>query len=320
MQILCVSNFDNGGQLINLTNALNTYTEHDVRCITVKESYLKYETDIRWSEWEAPMHKLELRDLLADTEFFIFSELVPSDSPLKQILADLGLYRKVTQSNTIIRTAGSFRTMNTDKLLLAWIRFGWMFAGPYSDWFISGRVGRVAPVNYICPIDKILEKQKRNDDKVRICFAPTSAQKGVHPFSVATNELLKKFDNVEVEIITGKSWAKAIQIKATCDITFDQFMLTHYANSSIESMYLEHLVLSNISPWCKLLHPDLPVIPVNNENELYDALAHFVENPELIGNIGKASKEYVMHWHHPNFVATQWANLIEHVSTMGDDR
>jgi hypothetical protein len=316
MQIALISDFDNGQQLQLLAEALRKYTDHDAIHLNIKKTFLRYDCDHYIQAFNSPAGKDELTKILRDyDDFFIFSEKLPCEPAMKQLLEDLSMYRKVTPNNTIIRTAGSWKTMDTDKLLLAWLRENWMFAGPYSDWFISGRVGRVAPVNYICPIDKLPDNYRRAEsNKIRICFAPTKKEKGVDAFKIATKRLMETHDNFDIVPISKRPWKEAIKIKATCDITFDQLMMATYANSSIESMYLEHAVLSKISPWCRILHPDAPIIPVNNGNELYDALANLIENPAEIKERGASGKEYVMHWHHPKFVARQWANLIEHVS------
>jgi hypothetical protein len=264
-------------------------------------------------EWRTPIKMLELRHLLADTEFFILGEVLPHG--MKILLEDLSLYQKVRPENTIIRTAGSYQLMKHDKLLLAWLRENWMFAGPYSDWFISGKIGRMAPVNYICPTDKMPVRNEEERDKLRICTAPTSVSKGYPDFRRVALKIIKKYEeSVDIKIIANTPWKEAMKIKARCDVTFDQFMLTHYSSSAIESMYLEHAVLSRISSWCKLLHPDLPILPVDDEDELYDALVFLIEHQDMIKEIGKKCKEYVLHYHTPKFVAEQWAYLIDHVT------
>ena len=305
MNILCFAPVDNGGQLINLTRALNKYTDHHVRCITGKQTYLDYETDILL----ASHTPAELRALLMDTEFFIFSEALPED--VKNTLLKLGLYHRVKKNNTIIRTAGSHRTMNTRKLFDAWTLDDWMFAGPYDDWFISGRVGRVAPVNYICPIDKMPDPHQTRSP-IRICCSATSKAKGVDEFVRVTNQITKEFDDVERVLIRGQTWQNSVNQKASCHITFDQFMLKHVANSSLESMYLGHVVLSDVRSWCRMMHPDLPVISVRNEKELHERLFSLIDGG-LDPWMRHAGYEYVLAHHAPKLVAKQWEYLIDHV-------
>lgn len=305
MNVLCFAPVDNGGQMINLTCALNKYTDHNVRCITGKQTYLDYDTDILLAH-HTPA---ELRELLVDTDFFIFSEALPED--VKNTMLKLGLYHRVKPNNTIIRAAGSYKTMNTRKLFDGWTLDDWMFAGPYDDWFISGRVGRMAPVDYICPIDKMPTPDLKKSP-IRICCSATRKAKGVDEFVRVTNRIVKEFPDVERVLIRGQTWENSVNQKAGCHITFDQFMLKHAANSSIESMYLGHVVLSDIRSWCRVLHPDLPVINVKNEKELYDRLVHTIDDG-IDPWIRRAGYEYVLAHHSPKVVAKQWEYLIDHV-------
>ena len=312
VDILLFSVYDNGNQLQHLAEALRKYTNHEAIHINAKQSYLDYDADVKLQEVMDRETVEKLLDRVSKCDFFIFSESLPTD--LAQVLSDLQVYHKITASNTIIRTAGSYKTINQDKMLLEWIRNNWMFAGPYSDWFISGEIGRVAPVNYICPVGKI-PAPSRADDKIRICFSPTRKEKGGDSFNQVMDKITSKYDYVEKVLISNVSWKEALKIKATCHITFDQFMLKHYANSAIESMYLGHAVLSDVRSWCRMIHPDLPVISVRNESELYSALVDLIENKEL-GWIGNGGKQYVLKHHHPKVVAKQWDYLIEHVQSM----
>ena len=310
--ILCIAPVDNGGQLYHLCEALNRYTKYDARCLTFKQTYLQYETDLLLSDFDTLAKWYELRDLARSADFFIFSEFLPTDPKIKHILQDLGILTNITPKNTIIRVAGSYSRANAEHYLLEWIKHDWIYAGPYSDWTLSGSIGRIIHVNYICPVDKIPEP-KPTEDTIRICFAPTRVTKGIDDFISVMQRLENKHENVEPVVITKKPWREAISIKATCHITFDQFMMTHYANNGIESMYLKHAVLSKISSLCYAYYHDLPIQAVRDKEELQKGLENLIENPELIRERGEAGRKYVMKYHHPEVVAKQWEKLIEHV-------
>lgn len=302
---------DNGGQMINLTRALNHYTDHHARCITVHQSYLDYDTDILLGKSVDLIRLYELRDTISKMDFFIFSETLPTTPSMKPLLERLGIHKKATPENTIIRTAGSISRSRGAEYRSAWINDNWMFAGPVSDWSLSGQIGRMAPVNYICPVDKI-QNPSQIADVIRVCFSPTKRKKGTDAFDGVMDKVTTEHPNVEKVLISGVSWKEAIKIKSTCHITFDQFMLNHYANSAIESMYLGHAVLSDVGPWCRMVHPGLPVINVKNENELHDSLIDVIENEEFC-RIGTEGIHYVLDHHHPEVVAKQWNHLINHV-------
>ena len=310
--VLLFSIFDNGNQLQHLAEALRKYTSHDALHLNVKQSYLDYDADVKLPEIITDEQVEELLFNVNECDFFIFSEVLPAD--VKKMLSEFGIYNKINPDNTIIRTAGSYRTLKPKKLLNAWVKENWMFAGPYADWYISGRIGRMAPVNYICPVDKI-PIHAEPDDIIRVCFSPTRTEKGTAAFNRVMDKIISTHDNVEKVLIKGVSFKESIKLKSTCYITFDQFMLHHYANSSIESMYLGHAVLSDVRSWCRMIHPDLPIINIRNENELYSELIELIDNKEL-SSIGAEGRQYVITHHHPKVVAKQWNYLIEHVQSM----
>lgn len=308
-KILLLSMFDNGQQLQSLAEALRKYTSHGALHINLTPSYLDYDADIKLPEITDYKRFAELADRVSICDFFIFSEVMPSD--IKDVLDRLRIYRKINSSNTIIRTAGSVARSRTEEYRSAWIDADWMFAGTVSDWTLFGGIGRMAPVNYICPVDKI-PKPKPMDDVIRIAFSPTKREKGVDEFKNVLGRLEKEYAAVFGVPIVGKSWEESVEIKSTCHITFDQFMIPTYANSSIESMWLGHSVVSDISPWCRVVHPDLPIISAHNEGELYTVLVDLIEN-NVLEWIGKECKEYVRKHHHPEIVVKQWEHLIDHV-------
>jgi len=312
-RVLLIAIYDNAGQMIELCKALNKYTEHDARCITKTQTYLNYETDIYLPDYDTPTGMLELRSLLSDRDFFIFSEFLPDDMPVKAILEELGLYLKLTRNNVIIRTAGTNPQNKPEHYLFAQMRRGWTYAGGYHDYLISSGVGFVAFTRNILPVDKIPEPNPPKD-KIRVAFAPTKRRKGVDAFNRVMKTLTQEYDNVEAVPITGKSWKESIKIKSECNVTFDKLIGSTYGNSAIESMYLSHAVLSKIDYFNKVLFPDLPIIRINTERDLYTELKKLIENPESIEEIGKKGRDFALKMHHPKVIAEQWDNLIKFVA------
>jgi glycosyltransferase involved in cell wall biosynthesis len=313
--ITLISLFDNGAQMQWLAEALREHTDLDAIHLNIHSSYLDYPADLRLSDYDTAMKRLELKDRLRDTEFYVFSEFLPNSSQLKPLLVNLGLYRKIHPRNTIIRLSGSHARANADLYLMAWLRKDWMFTGTTHDWTHFGNIGRIAPTRNIVPVDKI-PKPNPPKDKVRVAFAPTKKAKGVDEFSRVMDSLMKEYpDKVEAVPIVNKSWEESIKIKAGCNVTFDQFLVGTYANSAIESMSLSHVVVSRIDLWTQMLYPDLPVINVSTERDLYEKLKWLIEDPKEIKKIGKKGKEFIEKYHTPEKVAKSWEILIKHVKT-----
>jgi len=296
--------FDNGGQGIALCNALNRYTDHTARCVTVQQSYLNYATDIC----------LSAGDPVPDEEFdfFIMSEYFPG------MIKDTDLLKSAMPDNTIIRTGGSVVRNNLGYYARAQQMSGWTYTGAYHDATLASRLS-IAPTTNILPIDEMPDS-KPSKDTLRVAFAPTKHAKGIDDFSWVMLQIEDEYGGVEGVPITGKSWKESVEIKSTCHITFDQFMIPTYANSAIESMYLQHPVISKIDWWTRMVYPDLPVIPVNTREDLYDALSHLIDvaldnnNTTILRTLGIEGKRFVEAHHRPEVVAEQWRCLINHVN------
>lgn len=313
MNIFCLSYWDNGGQLQWLAEALRKYTEHDILHLSVQRTFLDYPCDLYYPDYkERTTGLLELKQRISGyDDFFIFSEFLPDDLPIRPILEELGIYNKITKNNTVIRTGGSIPRNNPEHYLFAQLRKGWVYTGAYYDYSIASQIGCVAFTKNICPIDKI-PKPNPPKDKLRVTFAPTKKEKGAIEFSRVMDTLTKEYD-IEATPIIKKSWKESIKIKSEANITFDQFLIPTYANSAIESMYLSHAVLSKIDLWTEMLFPDLPVIIVDTERDLYEAIKWLIENPKEMKIAGKKGKEFVLKHHHPKIIAEQWIKLMAHV-------
>lgn len=308
--ILCVSRYDNGQQLQCITESLRKYTKHDAIHLNLKQSYLNYDADVKLSEISNYVKTVEFVDRISDCDFFIFSEVFPSD--VKRVLERFHVYHRINPSNTIIRVGGSYVRSRNEKYLLGWVRDGWILAGLHHDWSLIGRIGRIFPIPAICPIDKIQEPIYPDDD-IRIAFSPTKQEKGVDSFNRVSKLIENEYPNVFGYPIIGKSWKESISMKRQCQITFDQFMLDAHANSAIEGMYLKHVVLSNIGNYTMFCYPDLPIISTANEKSLYAELKNILEHPDLIKKIGERGREFVLKHHSPEVVAEKLNYLIKHI-------
>lgn len=317
MNITLVSWWDNGQQMQLLADAIRKYTDHDALHLNVVETYLGYDRDLYYPDYKkTPTGILELKEKIRGyDDFFIFSEFLPDDNPLRSILEELGIYRKLSRNNVIIRTGGSVVWMNPEHYLFAQLKRGWIYTGAYHVWRIASQIGFVAPTRNICPIDKI-PNPKPLKDKIRVAFSPTKKEKGVDEFSKVMDTVMKEYDNVEAVPITGKSWEESMKTKSEANVTFDQFLVESYGNSAQESMYLSHAVLSKVDSWTYLCYPDLPIINVPTERDLYEQLKFLIENPEEIERIGKKGKDFVEKYHTPEKVAKMWEMLMKHVKNI----
>lgn len=321
LHILLVSWFDNAAQLQLLAEAIRKYTEHDALHLNMQPSYLGYKSDVAAADYKSPTGLLELRQKIKGyDDFFIFGEFLPKKSQFEGFLKNLQIFSKIKRENTVIRTGGTIPRNKAAHYLIEQIKEGWVYTGAYHDFSISPYIGFIAPTRNIAPLDKIPKPKPPKDGKVIVTFSPTKAEKGLDEFNRVMGVLTKEYDNVEPMLITGKSWKEAIEIKSKANVTFDTIWRGTYANSSIESMYLSHAVLSNIDPWTYLCYPDLPIVNTPSERALYTELKKLAEDQKQIDEIGKKGKAFVEKYHSPEVVVKQWEYLIEYVRNINIPR
>ena len=314
--ILLVSWADFGREMQNLAEAFRKYTDYDALHVNAIDlAPMHYDADIRLNSIRTIVDKQNLQDRVRDANFFILSGYLPNSPEMKRILSFIGLEGKLKPNNTIIRTGGATVENNIEKFLVEWIKHGWIYTGGYHVFSISSKIGFVAFTRNICPIDKLPEPNPPKD-KLRLCFTSSLKIKGIKPFERVATKLLNEFggDVFEFVTLTDKPWAEAVNVKKSSNATFDQFWRSCYATNAIESMYMQHAVLSRTDLFTQMLFPDLPVINVRNEEELQKELKHLIDNLEEVERAGRKGREFIERYHHPKVVIKSWEKLIGFVN------
>ncbi|MFH1769866.1 MAG: hypothetical protein ABH833_04360 [Parcubacteria group bacterium] len=301
MNILLVSYLDNGGSLQQLCNALNKYTEHTARHLNFEQTWLEYDVDLKAKDYRNE----ELQELLKDSEFFIFSEMIP-----KRFM-DLGF--KLTRTNTIIRCFGGIARKGKEAYRARWIKDFTTFTSGGFDPTIHPYLGFVA--YHIPNIYEFSEFPKvHKGNKIKICHAATNKELKSTQKVVDTLWELERDFGIETMIIHGVPWKETIKLKSECHITIDQFKLGTYASSAIESMYMGHTVVSRLSHFVRSMHPDIPIVQATEET-LYDVIKKLLFDSNSIEVIGKQGHEYAMREHDAKTNIVKWVNLIDWVKT-----
>lgn len=299
MNILCISYYDNGGSLQQLSNALNKYTIHNARHLNFKQTYLNYDVDINGSNYRNE----ELIELLNDCDFFIFSEFIPTR------FNELNF--KLTRTNTIIRCFGSTTRNNLSSYRAAWSKRFITFVSGGFDPTIHPYLGFTAyHIPNIYEFSEFPEAKQRN--KIKICQAVTNTNTKSTKHVIDVLSKIEKEYEIDPIIIIGKPWKETLKIKTTCNITIDQFKLGTYASSAIESMYLKNTVVSRISPFIQSMHPDIPIVN-STENNLYKTIVKLLLNPNNFDETGKQGRKYAMKEHDAKTNIPKWEHLIKWV-------
>lgn len=300
--ILLISTFDNGGSMQQLCDALNKYTEHDCRHLNYVQTYLNYDVDINANDFT----ETELKYMLSDREFFIFSEAIPDS------IRKIGIEKKLNKTTSIIRCFGSITRDRLPQYRSWWYSSFTTFTSGGFDPTIHPYLGFVAyHIPNIYNFDKFPKPNRNN--KIKICHAATNQKLKNTKEVMNVLEKLEKDIGIEPILITNTSWEDSLKIKATCHITIDQFKLGTYASSSIESMYLGHTVISKLSPFIRSMHPDIPIIQADLDN-LYDVIKNILFNSNSIDIIGNKGRNYAIKEHSAELNVVKWDHLIKWVN------
>ncbi len=306
IKLLLVTEYDNGGQMYALYKALYEYTSHEARLITFKNTYLNYQTDV----FDPPLNKVE--ELVEWADFFILGEVLTPRMHTEPIL------NAINKNNCIVRAGGSTARAYPQLYMTGHYK-GLMKAGALHDMTIASRIFPMAPtVNIFHFEDFPIKREREECAPIKIVFSGTGLKhKAEHSgeFMKAWEVLSKNHDNkLELINIYKTPWKKTLEIKAGCDITFDQLAIGAYANSAIEGMWYRQPTFCYLSNWCRTVHPDVPIVKVKTAGEIIDRVDRYIDHPEEMTAVGNAGHAYVDRMHSAEIPVQRWEALIEYVS------
>ena len=282
MRVLLISYTDSGQQNRLLAEAMRKYLGWDAKNITVKESYLKFNTD-----WTVKDNAAEALEFAQTADLFIFQDALMR-------VQELDLVELCGHRNTIINGMGTPMRKNTQSLLVDQME-GWAVVPPISDETIASKLFPAPFENVIVPIEEINEITKgiKRNDIVTVCHAPT---KSVLKGTDLVESILKPLDEegvIKYLPIKGMAWDEALRAKATAHITIDslgkefggepKFPAAYGAGNAMEGLVLGHQVIGRVSPWCYALHPDLPIVSTWGREEKTKEIIQ--ENTDVVKDV-----------------------------------
>lgn len=132
---------------------------------------------------------------------------------------------------------------------------------------------------------------------VRIVHAPNHPQfKGSRFLFECVRELQADGYPVELDVVTGMSNDRAMEVYKRADIVADQFLIGWHGNFAVEAMALGKPVVAYIRKPDAYLPKDVPCPIVSaNPDSLKNALVTLIENPQLRQDLGRQGRQYVEH-------------------------
>ncbi len=303
MNIAVVADFNIAGQLTGIFRLINEKTIHRARCIIIQDDYLSYDNDLVLSRGKQEDYEEALR-IIKNADFFHVGRFpIANDNfPLTDYLRS---------NNTIVQYFGSELRSN-----------GWQIY----NWHKGNRIVGLAAWDYTMIKDAPFfyhvnmmydsAKVKRAcppEGTIRIAHPTTNRQiKKTELFLKAIDTLRRQGYDIEPVVIEGKTNQECLDLKASCQMTFDQISVGIYGVSAIESMAAGHVVFGGISNFAASYHPDNPIVWVT-ENNLVEKIKYYLDNKQEIPLRGKAGIEWVKKNHDPETILRQHLYLYDFV-------
>lgn len=263
---------DTGGSGWNLKRAFDEHsTSITFRSCAKKTNYIKYEHDLDWSQARTEWRRANVVHLHNTLRTM---RLMGGAKPF--VLHHHGTHFR-TNSETLNRdvtAAGGRGIVSTLDLL----RFG-----EGLTWIPQTHRVDVRPVT-----------TSRRTKKIRVGHAPTNrAIKDTDAFLAACEKL-----GVEPVLIEGRTWAECLELKAGCDVLYDQVQLG-YGNNAIEAWALGIPVIAGASDdILAIMRNEFDQLPflAADASTLADAISAMTsrETREQWARIGQA---HIERWH-----------------------
>lgn len=298
MNIVMIADNDPAGMGIAFCNAINRYTEHTARLITIQERYgLNFESDIHIPDIENDDFG-EIEQLLKDADIFHFHMLKDEHSHLGPIvIRDFIKGKKILHHHhghpDYLINADVFNTkykklkrkvvVSTPDLLNVAENSTWIpNPVPVYDTQFMPRFENSLP-----------------GDTIKICQSPTRKfHKHTDEFRSVTAELTKKYSNIETLIIEKMPYFDCLKLKRSCNIVFDH-MRGWFGIASLESLSHGKPVIAGLDDWnIKCIKEftgaeTLPWVVARNSSELEIELEKLINNKELRLETGIQSRLFM---------------------------
>jgi hypothetical protein len=151
---------------------------------------------------------------------------------------------------------------------------------------------------------------------IRIVHAPSDEGIKGSAQIVAAVERLRERHPIELTVVRGVPHEQALELYRSADLVIDQILAGWYGGLAVEVMamgkpvacYIRDEDLDVLPPGMRAELPLVRLHPDTLEADLEAAIARRAEWAEL----GRASREFVLRWHHPRTIAAAMLRAYEH--------
>ena len=300
LRILMIGQNDPAGMMIAFANAINRYTEHTARVVSLRTVYsMDYEYDLEIPRLNEDFSELE--HLLKTSDIFHFHMLMDENHQLGPFLIKdyikgkklLHHHHGTYDHQLFLATASEYNArwkklnrraiVSTPDLLKLL---------PVATW--QPNLVPLFEADFLPREDHLA-----NQEQVKIAQAPTRKwDKHTKEFLRVSRRLCEEFPFVQSQIIEGCSYRQCLKSKRSCHMVFDH-MNGWFGISSLESLAQGVPVFAGLDEWnirhiCDWTGVDsLPWQVVKSEDELYYGMREMVLSPEKRVKVGSESRKFM---------------------------
>jgi len=291
---------------------MRKYLDWEVADATLQQTYLQYPTTWLLGGDQKNVEMETVGEYAKTCDFIIMQE-VPFE-PLEDIL---------DTRKCCVFALGSLARRNLGQLLKAQVELGLKVVAPISDPTISGHLLGTPFENIMVNLPALsrLTGGVKKNAKITVITAQTNpALKGVETME----KVMKEFPEVDFLHIKGMDWEQHQVAKAKAHIMLDSLGDSSYGLNCLEALYARQEVISNITPWCYALHPDLPIRSINKaitgkdmedsiRMQVRAAIDYVEKDPETPPVESWDYVDWVRRHFAPSVVVQKWKWYIKHV-------
>jgi glycosyltransferase involved in cell wall biosynthesis len=302
MNILMIGRNDPAGMMITFANALNRYTEHTARVISLETRYnMEYEYDIQLGRLPEEDYG-EIEHLLKTSDLIHFHMLVNEHimiGPLvvREYVSDKPMYHHHHGHPDFL--------INADRYQDRYRKLGRRCGVSTPD--LLKLIPDAVWLPNMVPLQEadFLPRPDHLGDQseVRVVQAPTRKwHKHTAEFERVMERISADHPNARMEILTGYSYRGCLKQKRRSHVVFDH-MNGWFGISSLESLAHGIPVIAGLDEWCTEQMKafagtdSLPWVVARTEEELESQIRDLVNNPGRRVDVGAASRTFMEnHW------------------------
>lgn len=303
MKIADIASADTGGQSYKLSTFIRRYTEHTSRSFIKTLDYIKFPHDILLGQHDIKfvLEYLMTADIIhCHNKYRYANEWGTINPNAKWIIHQHGRIPDSINVNEVYdadKQRKAYRIVSTLNLLN----------------YVNDDFNRWLPAPFdIEYLESLRNKNYVPSKKIKIAHSPTRRD---YKNTELLIELVNKIPDLELVLVENKTNEESLQLKSTCDITFDQMHLC-YGNSGLEGMCFGHAIIVGPTDRTRELiktHIGYEPYIYATPETLFEILQKLTYDVDYRNHYAELGKKYVKEYHDSKVVTNKIINIYKKI-------